>query len=1374
MAQRGILVHSFFAIGSRERELIEDRSAEGIFYAASPDIATASPHLGCAYLQPETHMNANLGLFGTTSFDFWGGAQLSVAPIAVADQPQNHGITTQAIPNDARYTDGSLWGMYGDASGPANQFGSQAAEAWAQGHTGSMTNVIGVIDTGIDYTHPDLYLNIWLNQREIPTTLRASLSDIDSDGLITFRDLNGAANASYVLDYNSNGRIDAGDLLNDSRWENGIDEDGNGYRDDLIGWDFVSNDNDPRDSDGHGTHVAGTIGALGGNGIGVVGVNWNVQLVPLQIFSSYGAFAGDTAAVNYFTSAAISARAAGSTENFVATNNSWGGAWYDQALLNAITAAAQQDILFIAAAGNDSSNNDAWPSYPDGYSTALITGYEAVISVASITNTGILSDFSNFGAHSVDIAAPGSDIWSTLPNGSYGSNDGTSMATPHVTAAIALYASLFPRATGAQIREALLASVTYTASANNLVASDGRLNIPAMLALAPPVTEFADWLDGTVGGDNLNGRGGNDTISAGIGDDTLDGGAGNDSITGSAGNDWASYASASGAITVDLFVGTSGGAAGSDYLLGIENLRGGAGNDRLFGDAGNNFLAGGNGADTLDGGLGNDTLDGESGSNWASYATANTDVTVDLVAGTSSGPNGDDILLNIENLRSGAGNDRLFGDAGNNFLVGGNGADTLDGGMGRDTLDGEAGINWISYASATSNVVVDLALGFNNDPHGSDSLLNFSHVLAGAGNDKLFGNSGDNFLSGGVGADTLDGGSGNDTLAGDSGENWASYATATSGVTVNLDVGSSRGSHGNDLLLAIGNLETGSGNDSLLGNVHDNGFKAGNGADTLNGGDGRDTLNGGDGWDVLLGADGNDWLHGGAGSPQAVFLSAEQNPLPVSGIDFYAKPVFVDLDNDGDLDLVVGRGDGRLSSFRRNLDGSYTSMDGAGGNPANPFGGIDVGFFSAPTFSDFDLNGTLDLVVGGDDGFLAAYRRNADGSYTVMNGLGGNPANPFSNIGGNIYSAPCFNDLDLDGDQDLIVGNFNRFSAFRRNADGSYTPMDGRFGNPANPFLGMTVGVYSTPSFVDLDDDGDADLVVGGADGTLAAFRRNANGFFSPMDGLNGNPANPFAGIDAGSNSSPIFADMNGDSIPDLILGSSHASLSLFIRSTSNTSRDSLAGGNGADTLDGADGTDTLAGGSGDDIFITSDNLDLIIEASGGGADTIITSVSMSLPNHVEALQIAADVTGVTITGGAGHDVLVGNAVENKFIAGAGNDLILGGNGADTLDGADGADTLDGGSGNDIFLLTDTLDLIIEASGGGADTIVTSVSMNLPENVEALHIAANVSGITITGGAGHDVLVGNGLSNSLNGGAGDDVILTGSTTLADLYALFTT
>lgn len=956
---------------TRDLAGLDGLPADGILYFVAPDHAVSSIDFSGAGLglQAWPIMSADFGAYVALSLDVCAGASGAASTAVVQGQEAGAPIrqeaagtamTIQAVPNDERYTDGSLWGMYGDASSPANQYGSQAAEAWAQGHTGSMTNVIGVIDTGIDYTHPDLYLNIWLNQREIPTSLRASLADIDRDGLITFRDLNGSANASYVLDYNGNGRIDAGDLLNDIRWENGVDEDGNGYLDDLIGWDFVGNDNDPMDGIGHGTHVAGTIGALGGNGIGVVGVNWNVQLVPLQIFSATDAFAGGTAAVNYFTTAAISARAAGSAENFIATNNSWGGGWYEQTLLDAITAAARQDILFVGVAGNERRNNDEWPSYPDGYSTAPTTGYEAVIAVAAITNTGSLSYFSNFGTTSVDIAAPGSDIWSLLPSGEYRSASGTSMATPHVTGAIALYASLFPNATGAQIREALLSSATFTASLNDLVASDGRLNIPAMLAVAPPVTEFADWLDGTAGNDSLDGRAGNDTINAGMGSDTLNGG---------------------------------------------------------------------------------------------------------------------------------------------------------------------------------------------------------------------------------------------------------------------------------------------------------------NGADVLLGGGDNDTLNGGDGGDILFGADGNDWIIGGTGSLSSTFLAAQQNPLSSITMDGYSKPAFSDLDNDGDLDLVVGRDDGTLFSFQRNADGSFTPMNGIGGNPANPFSSMDVGWLSAPTFTDLDRNGTLDLVIGNSDGTLFVFGRNTDGSFTPMNGVGGNPANPFGNIDVGFQSTPCFNDIDLDGDQDLVLGNSGgTLSSFRRNDDGTYTPMDGLNGRPINPFSSVYAGVSSMPTFADLDFDGDADLVVGRYDGFLLAFRRNADGSFSPMDGSNGNPANPFAGLLMGFFNAPVFTDVNGDAVPDLVVGAQTGVLRLFIQTITNTNADTLVGGNGADTLDGGTGNDSLLGGAGNDLFVISDTQDVIIETAGGGADTIITPFSMTMPDHVEAMQIAAGISGLTFTGGAGNDMLIGNALSNSFYGAAGDDVILAGN----------------------------------------------------------------------------------------------------------------
>lgn len=395
-------------------------------------------------------------------------------------------VSIAATSNDPAYLDGRLWNMHGDALAGGNIYGTGADEAWAAGFTGRSSVVVGVIDTGIDYTHRDLFLNVWLNQGEIPATLRASLVDLDADGLITIRDLNGAANAAYVSDLNANGFIDAGDLLRDGRWCDGVDADRDGYRDDLIGWDFVNNDNDPFDDNSHGTHVSGTIGATGGDGIGVAGINWSVQIVALKFLnaSGSGATADAARAVDYFTAASTRAVAG---ENYVATNNSWGGGGFSTTLSDAVTRAAQHDILFVAAAGNSTQNNDTTANYPANLSTTAGAGYEAVVSVAALTSTGGLASFSNYGATTVDLAAPGASILSTTPNGGYSTYSGTSMAAPHVTGAIALYASANPTASAAQIRAALLASTAMTPALVGKTATGGRLDIGALMATTPPV-----------------------------------------------------------------------------------------------------------------------------------------------------------------------------------------------------------------------------------------------------------------------------------------------------------------------------------------------------------------------------------------------------------------------------------------------------------------------------------------------------------------------------------------------------------------------------------------------------------------------------------------------------------------------------------------------------------------------------------------------------------------------------------------------------------------------------------------------------------------------------------------------------------------------
>jgi subtilisin family serine protease len=338
----------------------------------------------------------------------------------------------QAASNDPYYTNGSLWGMYGDATSPANQYGSQAGEAWARGSTGSAGVYVGIIDEGIQLDHPDLSGQIWTNPFDKP---------------------------------------------------DGVDNDGNGYVDDSNGWDFDGNNNTIYDGgargslDDHGTHVAGTIGAKA-DGKGVVGVNWSVTMISGKFLGRRGGTTANAVkAVDYFTD--LKTRHG---LNIVATNNSWGGGGYSQALHDAVVRGAKANILFIAAAGNGGSdgvgdNNDATASYPSNYNTTKDAGYDAVIAVAAITSSGSRSAFSNYGATTVDIGAPGSGVNSTTAYNTYSSYGGTSMATPHVTGGAALYAAANPTATAAQIRQAILGSAVPTASLSGITVTGGRLNV---------------------------------------------------------------------------------------------------------------------------------------------------------------------------------------------------------------------------------------------------------------------------------------------------------------------------------------------------------------------------------------------------------------------------------------------------------------------------------------------------------------------------------------------------------------------------------------------------------------------------------------------------------------------------------------------------------------------------------------------------------------------------------------------------------------------------------------------------------------------------------------------------------------------------------
>jgi subtilisin family serine protease len=354
-----------------------------------------------------------------------GGAEIEFA------EP-NYIYTHMATSSDPYFTNGSLWGMYGDATSPANQYGSQAGEAWAANHTGSKSVYVGIIDEGVQTTHPDLDANIWKNPYDVA---------------------------------------------------DGIDNDGNGYVDDVNGWDFDGNNNTVYDGgtkgslDDHGTHVAGTIGAEA-NGTGVAGVNWNVTMISCKFLGRRGGTSANAVkAVDYLTD--LKTRHG---LNLVASNNSWGGGGYSQALNDAIVRSAKANILFIAAAGNGGSDgvgddNDGGAYYPSNYNTTSGAGYDAVIAVAAITSSGVKSSFSNYGATTVDIGAPGSAIWSTTAFNTYSSYSGTSMATPHVTGGAALYASTNPGATATQIKNAIMSSAAPTSSLSGKTVTGGRLNV---------------------------------------------------------------------------------------------------------------------------------------------------------------------------------------------------------------------------------------------------------------------------------------------------------------------------------------------------------------------------------------------------------------------------------------------------------------------------------------------------------------------------------------------------------------------------------------------------------------------------------------------------------------------------------------------------------------------------------------------------------------------------------------------------------------------------------------------------------------------------------------------------------------------------------
>lgn len=344
---------------------------------------------------------------------------------AVEYAEPNFLVHVELQPNDLYFSE--QWGLHntGQTGGTADA-DIDAPAAWDI-QTGSNNVLIAVIDSGVDYNHEDLAINTWTNSGEIPA--------------------------------------------------NGIDDDGNGFVDDVKGWDFCKlndgeDDNDPMDDMGHGTHCAGIIAAVGNNNKGVVGVNWNAKILPIKFIDEWGYGSTDDAVESIIYATLMGADI---------MSNSWGGGDYSHALEDAIGAANDAEILFVAAAGNSGFDNDLGGSYPSGYDIPN------VIAVAATDHNDQKAPFSNYGSRTVDLGAPGVSIYSTVPTGScelcdssgYLSLNGTSMATPYVAGVAGLLRAQFPAFTISDIKARLLSTVDAIPGLDEKSVSGGRVNAAA-------------------------------------------------------------------------------------------------------------------------------------------------------------------------------------------------------------------------------------------------------------------------------------------------------------------------------------------------------------------------------------------------------------------------------------------------------------------------------------------------------------------------------------------------------------------------------------------------------------------------------------------------------------------------------------------------------------------------------------------------------------------------------------------------------------------------------------------------------------------------------------------------------------------------------
>lgn len=1291
--------------------------------------------------------------------------------LAVAYAEPDYLFTTTYTPNDSQF--GQLWGLNNTGQTITTPKGSftgssdadiDAPEAWNVNPGGSAGVTVAVLDTGVDLTHPDLSQNIWSNPGE----------------------------------------------TGGGKETNGLDDDNNGYTDDWRGWDFIGADNDPSPVQSHGTHVSGTIAGRANNSVGVAGVAFNSKIMPLQAFQPDGSGA--------YSSDLIAGFEYAGKNGAKVLNGSFGGPAEGQAFGDTIR--AFPNTLFVVAAGNSNYDNDnsSQASFP-----CAVTAPNLVCVAASDQNDGKAS-FSSYGATTVDLAAPGVNILSSVPGGTYEYMNGTSMATPHVAGAAALLFAVDPSASTAQVKRALLDTVDPLPAFAGKTVTGGRLNLAsAVNKIAPPAAGTARL---SINGSTLSYRAASgQTNNLAIASDSStvtvnDPGA---NIAAGAGCTQVSSTSAtcpaSGIQRIDVRA-----ADGADNISISSTIAA-----SIYGEAGNDTLVGGSGDDTINGGSGADSIDGAGGSDTADYADATNPLNISIDGSANDGTTGegDNVSLNTENVESGqaadtisgsGSNNRIDGNGGNDVLVGNGGADAIYGrsgnntlrgedgddvlvggmsddvvigGAGTDTMIGGTGRDTVSYEERSTAVNVSIDGVANDGGSGeNDSLSNDFEVVRGS-------TVGDTITSGSNAAMTIIGGPGPDTLSSTNSLDTVSYEDHTAAVNVNLlDAGTDGSSGEGDVLTGFRHIIGGNGDDTLIGD---------NSANTIEGGLGADSIDGlgpaGYYADAVsyslrsqnITADSDGVADDGAPGEQDNLMNIESLEGG-SGNDTLT-------DAGGTYRLTGNAGNDTLngSSLENTLQGGpgTDNLNGGAGNDTVTY--ID---HEKPVSITFDnvvndgqagendvINADVENMVGGlgNDtltGNAAGNRiEGATGSDTIRPGLGADIVN--GGGGGTTSSTSETDTLTYSERTASVIINPNSYPtqggeagendsidrmSFESYVGGSgndilnaYQYVDTQLhGGPGNDTL---IGNVRGDT---LDGGSGADSMTGGDGYDKTTYETRTQPITMSIDGVdNDGEVNERDNIgnDIESVTGTPYADtMTGGTTPNGLFLFGIGGNDTLGGPTGVASNEAMYGGDGNDTITGRDGNDSMQGGPGTDTLDGGNGID----AASYGDKT--NSVTLDLEGDAddgeagENDRIFANVEN--LYGGLGDDTLSGSDSDNYMVADWGNDTMYGFGGDDTFDTANsGADDTHGGSGFDTVsydsVWTRPVKLSIDdVANDGIYTNTTTEGDNIRTDVE--HVIGSISdGDTVTGSDGPDVLDGNFGGDTINGQGGDDLLLGG-------------